>query len=182
MNENVKIMCTCELGYDKGALKKTIENNIFTIYGNLQKNNCIVLRYHGELIDNIDYENYSNDLYISYYFDNYLELVHTVPLAKCCKCVGENYCTVIELEEHTNISFEFHLNTSFSQITPHSQNNMTFKLDIKNNPLEDVLQKCELEETKNLPIAQNDSAIQIKKIINNIKAFFLYIFRKKDVV
>ena len=27
MNENVKPTCICELGYDNGVLKKTIENN-----------------------------------------------------------------------------------------------------------------------------------------------------------
>ena len=32
MNEFVKFECACDLGYNKGALKKTIENNIFTIF------------------------------------------------------------------------------------------------------------------------------------------------------
>ncbi len=36
MNEFVKFECACKLGYDKGALKKTIENNIFTIFRKLK--------------------------------------------------------------------------------------------------------------------------------------------------
>ena len=32
MSENVKFECACDIGYDKGVLKKTVENNIFTIF------------------------------------------------------------------------------------------------------------------------------------------------------
>lgn len=32
MNEFVKFQCACDTGYDNGAIKKTIENNIFTIF------------------------------------------------------------------------------------------------------------------------------------------------------
>ena len=69
MNENINT-CVCNIGFNKGALKKSIENNIFTIFGNISKYSSIVLRYHGELIDNICYEQYNNNLYIKYFFDD----------------------------------------------------------------------------------------------------------------
>lgn len=179
MNENVKITCVCELGCDKGAIKKTIENNVFTVYGNVTKNNCIIIKYHGELIDKIDYTNYENNLYISYYFDNNPETTHTIPLAKCIKCIGENYCSIIDLGEHNNISFKFNLtkNNIIEKSEP-----TDFKLEIKKDLLTDILQKHGLEENTNLPIIQNSCGLQIKKIINSIRALLFSFIRKSDAI
>jgi len=145
MNENVKTPCVCELGCDKGVFKKTIENNVFTIYGNISQNSYIIIRYHGELIDNIDYENYSDNLYISYFFDENKQETRTVSLAKCTKCIGENYCALIELGEHESLTFEFN---SVDAAAEHSelQEKMLFSLEIKRDLLTDVLQKYGIEE------------------------------------
>lgn len=180
MNENVKPMCICDLGYDKGVLKKTIENNIFTIYGNITKRNYIILRYHGELIDNVNFENYTNNLYISYFFDNNNQKKEKLCLAKCTKCIGENYCVLIYLDEYSKINFEFSLTSDIDTIQPEEEP-MSFELNIKNNPLSDMMEKIEKEEVPCLPVAPKDSEIQFKYFINKIKMFFSSMFTKKDV-
>ena len=182
MNENVKVTCSCELGYDKGVLKKTIENNIFTIYGNITKNNYIILRYHGELIDNIDYENYENNLYISYFFDNNKEQTKISPLAKCNKCVGENYCALISLENYNNITFEFYQEKENHEHISDNTEISSFKLDIKNDLLTDILQKYGIEENTKLPVTTKANELPIIKIINSIKDLFLSLFSTKDIV
>ena len=179
MDENVKHKCICELGCDKGALKKTIENNVFTIYGNITKNSYVILRYHGELIDNINHNNYQNDLYISYYFDDKPEK-HILCLAKCSKCVGESYCALIALEDYSKISFEFFQLEQDKHII--GKNETSFSLNIENNTLNDFLKKYGLEENANLPVIEDKHEIQLKKIINNIKSFLLSLFRKADTL
>ena len=181
MNENVKQMCICDLGYDKGVLKKTIENNVFTIYGNITKNNYIILRYHGALIDNVSYENYLDNLYITYFFDNDSKSKETICLAKCNKCVGENYCALIYLGEHDKINFNFSLKDTLENIVTYNDNNMIFELNIKSDPLTDIMNKYEKEEASNLPIAPKDSEIRLKEMINKIKLFFTSIFTKKNI-
>ena len=93
MCENVKSSCSCDVGIDKGVLKKTLENNIFTIYGNLTENNSIVLRYHGLLTDNI-LDN-STTLNIEYCFDSIENDKTSLALDKCAKSLGDCYCANI---------------------------------------------------------------------------------------
>lgn len=182
MNENVKITCACELGYDKGALKKTIENNVFTIYGNLNKNNYIVIRYHGELIDNIMPDNYENNLFVSYYFDGDDKKVQHLPLAKCNKCIGESYCTLISLEEHNNICFYFSLHDNSSSAHDNSfltePEKQIYNLNIFKDPISDIFEKYGLEENTNLPVLEQESNLQIYKFIQTIKSFFTKILKR----
>jgi len=182
MNENVKPVCICELGCDKGALKKTIENNVFTIYGNIIKDNYIILRYHGELIDNIAHNNYQNNLYISYYFDGNINQKQTICLAKCSKCIGESYCTLIHLEKYNNINFSFFLLQEKQSTYLYGNDETSFTLDIGKNTLTDFLQKYDIEENSNLPIMNKSNNLQIKKIINNIKNFFLSLINKAGTI
>ena len=175
MNENVKVSCVCARGYDKGVLKKTIENNIFTVYGNLNKNSYILLRYHGQLIDNIDYNNYTNNLYISYFFDGNKENISNSTLAKCEHSVGENYCALISLDEHDCIDFQFYLRSE-------NEDNIcseatTFKLDIQIDPLENLIQKHGLADITALPVSQEENEIKFKKILNSIKKIFSSLFK-----
>lgn len=174
MDNNVNSSCICELGYEKGVLKKTIENNIFTIYGNINKSNYIVLRYHGQLIDSIDHNNYKNNLYISYYFDDNINQNHVVSLAKCSKCIGENYCTLISLENYNSISFNFFMLPEGKDNSSCYTEETSFTLPITENPLTNILQKYGIEDNNNLPITTNDKQIQIKfkKLISWIKQLF----------
>lgn len=176
MNKNENSSCICEQGYDKGALIKTIENNVFTIYGNIVKNNHIVLRYHGKLIDSIDHNNYTNNLYISYYFNGNSTATNTIVLAKCNKCIGENYCALIPLEEHNSISFNFFVDKSSSTETEET----SFNLNITKDPLMSVLEKYGIEENMSLPVCEQPKQMQIKKIISAIKNFFISFLKKDD--
>lgn len=169
MNENVKINCSCDTGFDKGAYKKTIENNIFTIFGSLYKESSIVFRYHGILTDKLSKESYNEDLFIEFFFDGNKEDTKTLPLHICTKCSGECYCACIDLEEYNEISFCFK-----NKEDVYDKNNENFyNLKILKNPLDDVMQKYGFEKNKNLPIKNEDNKISIlNKIFNGILKLF----------
>lgn len=173
MNENVNNSCICTIGYDKGAFKKQVENNIFTIFGNISKNNTIVLRYHGELIDNICYEQYENNLYIKYFFDDDKNALNKVNLAKCTKCIGENYCTLIELENHNKITFSFCTAQDLEK-----EGLMSFNLNISEDLLSSFVNKYEEKTSENLPVLENKHEIKLKNIIQTIKDYFIILKRK----
>lgn len=175
MNKNVNNSCICELGYNKGAFRKTIENNIFTVFGNISKNNSIVLRYHGELIDSICYEKYENNLYIKYYFDDDKNNIFKENLAKCAKCIGENYCILIDLCNNSKITFSFCLEEDLEK-----DDLMSFNLNIQNDLLSSFIDKydCDcanISSNSNLPVLKTKSDLKIKKIIQILKNYFMMI-------
>lgn len=177
MNENVNNSCICGIAYTNGVFKKTIENNIFTIFGNICKNNNIILRYHGELIDNICYEQYGNNLYIKYFFDDDKSTTTSLNLAKCTKCVGENYCMLLALDNHSKITFSFCLKEDLGK-----ENLMSFNLNIKEDILTNFINKYSEDETTainyNLPVLENKHTINFKKILQGIKEYLLSIKKK----
>ncbi len=173
MNKNANNTCICNLAFDKCAIKKTIENNIFTIYGNISKNSSIVLRYHGELIDSICYEKYENNLYIKYFFDDDKTSINYKCLAKCTKCIGENYCALIDLENHEKITFYF---CSQDNIT--SEDLMSFNLNISENLLSSFISRYEDRINENLPVVESKKELRIKSIIQTIKDYFILLKKK----
>ena len=175
MNEFVKFDCACSIGYDKGALKKTLENNIFTIFGNLNQKNSIVIRYHGTLTEK-DTTN-STAFSMFFYFDDLENDKKTINLQKCTKCAGDCYCATIDLDMHNIINFgffdennEYELNSSFP-----------FKLSIKSEPISDLMQRYGFEQNTNLPVCDNskDKLFSVDTIFNRIKSFLYKLFPKK---
>ena len=55
--ENKQRMCCCNEAVKKGIYTKSLENNNFSIYGNLMHGRSILLNYHGKLIKNNDITN-----------------------------------------------------------------------------------------------------------------------------
>ena len=173
MNENVNTTCICNSACDKCIIKKTIENNIFTIFGNISKNNNIVLRYHGELIDSICYEKYENNLYIKYFFDDDKLNTKRQCLGKCTKCVGENYCTLIDLDTHKKITFSFCTKDNIDK-----EDLMSFNLTISEDLVSSIIDKYDDKPNENLPVVESKKELKIKNILQIIKDYFTLLKRK----
>ena len=166
MCENVKQPCSCDEGYDKGVLKKTIENNIFTIFGNLSWDNSIVIRYHGILQE----KDNSLPIRCFYTFDIKTNPQKEMALTKCTKSIGECYCLTIDLEKHSKIFFGFKdANNSVEQ-----NGNEMFELNILKDPISDIMQRYGFEQNKNLPVCNKNR----DKCFSFLKAFFKKIFEK----
>ena len=173
MCENVNLKCACDEGYDKGVLKKTIENNIFTIYGHLNQKNTIVVRYHGELTNNE--LNETKEFNIFYYFDNMKQNTKTIKLQKCTKCIGECYCCTLDLDSYRSLHFGFFDNYGNYELSC----NTIITLDIAPDPISSLMQRYGFEENTNLPTYEknNDNLFAFKSIFNSIKLFFNNIFK-----
>lgn len=174
MNEFVKFECACEAGYDKGALKKTIENNIFTIFGNLNQKNSIVIRYHGKLTEK-DNDN-STAFNIFYYFDEAENDKKTIKLCKCTKCIGECYCVTIDLDMNHFLHFGFFDENNKYELN----NNNAFKLEIAPDPISNIMQRYGFEQNTNLPTCNEnkDKIFVFENILNSIKLFLVNLLKK----
>lgn len=168
MNEFVNFECACNLGYDKGALKKTIENNIFTVFGNLNQKNTIVIRYHGELTGKE--KNNSTEFSLFYFFDNLENEKKIIKLRKCTKCSGDCYCATIDLDMYHTLNFGFLDNETNYELN----NNIPFKLNILPDPISNIMQRYGFEQNTLLPtIDKNQNNIfSFENILNRIKLFF----------
>lgn len=174
MNEFVKFECACDLGYDKGALKKTLENNIFTIFGNLNQKNAIVIRYHGILTEN-DTDN-STAFNMFYYFDELKNDKKIIKLHKCTKCAGECYCATIDLDIYHSLNFGF-----FDENNKYEINvDKPFKLNISPDPISNLMQRYGFEQNTNLPTYEEnkDKIFAFENILSVIKNFFSNLLRK----
>ncbi len=177
MNEFVKLECACDAGYDKGAVKKTLENNIFSIFGNLNQKSTIIVRYHGMLTEHSCDENRKFNIY--YYFDNDLNTKKIVELKKCCKCIGDCYCASINLDMNHLLNFGFFDDNNNYEIV----GDKDFELTITPEPISALMQRYGFEDNIYLPTCDNtvDTLLTWPKILNHIKAFFNK-FLKKFVV
>lgn len=175
MSENVKFECACDTGYDKGVLKKTLENNIFTIFGNLNEKNSIVIRYHGVLTENI-LEN-SPTFNMFFYFDESENDKKTIKLQKCTKCPGDCYCATIELGCHHSLSFGFSDENNNYELN----NDKAFKLNINPDPISNLMQRYGFEQNSNLPTCETNKykMFSCDNILNIIKKLFSNIFKNK---
>ena len=166
MCENVKLSCSCDLGYDKGVLKKTIENSIFTIFGNVYNDSSIVIRYHGYLTD----VEGSKDFSVTYCFDDENNDKKTIPLTKCTKCDGECYCAVIDLEKYTKLYFSFE--DKFKNTDKNGDK--MFELNIAKDPISSIMQRYGFEKNENLPVKKevdNKKINCFQNIFDSIKYF-----------
>ena len=174
MNEFVKFECACDQGYDKGALKKTIENNIFTIFGNLNQRNSIVIRYHGILTEN--YTDDSTTFSMFYYFDEATTDKKIVKLQKCTKCAGDCFCATIDLDSNHSLNFGFLDENNNYELN----NNIPFKLEIASDPISDIMQRYGFEKNINLPTCEGntDKIFLFQSILSVIKDLFNNLFKK----
>ena len=175
MSENVKFDCACDTGYDKGVLKKTLENNIFTIFGNLNERNSIVIRYHGVLTENI-LEN-SPKFNMFFYFDEAENDKKIITLQKCAKCLGDCYCATIDLDNHHSLNFGFSDENNNYELNNHKP----FRLNIDPDPISDLMQRYGFEQNSNLPTCgtNKEKMFTSDNILNIIKKFFANIFKSK---
>jgi len=109
--ENKQRICCCNDAIKKGIYTKSLENNNFSIYGNLMHGKSILLNYHGKLIKNNDivYDDKSKipNVYLYYCFDNNWNDKKIVNMNVCNKNGKLSYCSIIDIPENENINIAF---------------------------------------------------------------------------
>lgn len=182
MSNVVDFHCTCEEGCNKGAFKKNVEDEKFTIFGNLNKNNCMILRYHGELVkpnEDADLEK-PKEIYMYYTFDNNWQDKHHVQMSKCLIGRNHEFCINIDLEQHSLISFGFYNNYGKFDIKDDST---TYCFNIGNDIISDIMKRYGLEDNKELPAVVEYKVsymMSTESTLVRIKNFFKSLFHVKD--
>lgn len=178
MNEFGNFECACNAGYDKGALKKTIENNIFSIFGNLNQKKSIVIRYHGLLTEKED--NDSTEFNMFYFFDNLENNKKTIKLHKCSKCLGDCYCATIDLDMYHTLNFGFLDSNGNYELN----GTTSFKLNILPDPISNIMQRYGFEQNTALPTLEKkkNNIFTLENILNSIKLFFTNCFKGHSCV
>ena len=109
--ENKQRNCCCNDAVKKGIYTKSLENDNFSIYGNLMHGRSILLNYHGKLIKNNDIttddKSKAPNIYLYYCFDNNWNDKKIVNMNVCNKNSNLNYCAIIDIPENENINIAF---------------------------------------------------------------------------
>lgn len=110
-DENKHRNCCCSEAVKKGIYTKSLENDSFSIYGNLMHGRNILLNYHGKLIKNNDITNDNKssapNIYLYYCFDNNWNDKKIVNMNVCNKDSKLSYCSIIDIPENENINIAF---------------------------------------------------------------------------
>lgn len=107
-DENPKRICYCNDAIKEGIYTKAIENESFSIYGNLIQGKNILINYNGNLTKNYTSENKIPNLYLYYCFDNDWENKKIINMSVCKQKNALSYCFIINLPtDHTNINIAF---------------------------------------------------------------------------
>lgn len=110
--ENKERFCCCSEAAKKGIYVKSLENDNFSIYGNLMHNRSILLNYHGKLINSFNKLDYNKskipNIYLYYCFDNNWNDKKIINMNVCNSNTYElSYCTIIDIPENENINIAF---------------------------------------------------------------------------
>lgn len=173
MKENEVEKCYCELGFEKGAIKKSCEFENFSIFGNLMKKNTIVIRYNGCLTKT--HLNKSHKIILYYVFNNEWTNKQEIEL-KPCLHEKDSFCATIDLRDNMCITFGFY--NSNGEYDKNLAN--SYSLKIANNTIDDIMKRYGIEENHELPVTLKDTKnmSRISSIFSKIKGLITNIYSK----
>lgn len=110
-DENKQRICCCTEAVKKGIYEKSLNNDNFSIYGNLMHGKSVLINYHGKLIKNNDITNDDKskapNIYLYYCFDNNWKERKIMNMNVCNKGNEISYCSIIDIPENENINIAF---------------------------------------------------------------------------
>ncbi len=151
--------CRCKEGFDCGALKKSFEFEDFCIFGNIMKNNTLVIRYNGHL-------KFKDNVKMYWVFNNDWNNIHTSYMS-ICDYDKNSYCALLHITEELNVSIGFYTDTTSDSIS--QAKSCSFK--ISQNTIDDIMKRYNFEPNEALPIIQkeNKHMNKLENLFNKIK-------------
>lgn len=104
MNDTNQCYCTEYIEKDD-MLKLSFENEVYSIYGKLNKGEKIILKYFGKLIP--DDEPVDKQIFLNYGYGNLWADKSILEMKPCCYSDKKCYCIEIELTNVENLFFCF---------------------------------------------------------------------------
>lgn len=183
--ENKQRMCCCNEAVKKGIYTKSLENDNFSIYGNLMHGRSILLNYHGKLIQNNDITNDDKlkapNIYLYYCFDNNWNDKKIVNMNVCNKNSKLSYCTIIDVPENENINIAFTNDADKWDVTEKG----TYYLKIYPDIEKAILRRYNLDGAPPIIISENLPAKPMslfKKIKERTYTFFTTLKARLSVI
>lgn len=157
--------CRCKEGFDSGAMKKSIEFENFSIFGNIMKNNTIVVRYNGHL-------KFNSNVKMYWVFNNDWDNIQSASMS-ICDYDKNSYCAILELKDEFSISIGFCTDNTTDAIS--QANSYTFK--IAQNTIDDIMKRYNFETNEALPtVTEKKNIHKLENIFNKIKEIISQFF------
>lgn len=157
--------CRCKEGFDSGAMKKSIEFENFCIFGNIMKNNTIVVRYNGHL-------KFDSNVKMYWVFNNDWEHIHTTNMS-VCDYDKNSYCSILDLKDEFSISIGFCTENTAQTMTQAS----SYSFKIAQNTIDDIMKRYNFEANEALPtVTEKKNIHKLGSIFNKIKEFISQMF------
>lgn len=183
--ENKQRICCCNEAVKKGIYAKSLENDNFSIYGNLMHGRSVLLNYHGKLIKNNDITNDEKskapNIYLYYCFDNNWNDKKIVNMNVCNKNSKLSYCAIIDIPESENINIAFTDDCDNWDVTEKG----TYCLKLYHDVEKAILKRYNLDGTPPAIISENLPIKPInifKKLKEKTYAFFAIIKTKLTIL
>lgn len=103
--ENEKTCCCMKALESKETLKLSFENEVYSIFGNLNKGEKIIIKYFGDLCANEELED--KKILLNYGYGNLWSDKNVIEMTSCCHNDKNCYCTELELINNDNLFFCF---------------------------------------------------------------------------
>lgn len=158
--------CRCSEGFKNGAMKKSFEFENFCIFGNIMKNNTLVIRYNGHL-------KFKDNIKLYWVFNNDWNNIHMTSMS-LCDYDKNSYCTLLNIKDELSLSIGFCTDNNFDTISQAT----SYSFKISQNTIDDIMKRYNFEPNEELPTIQEDSKHMNKlgNVFNKIKEMILAIF------
>lgn len=142
MNNN---LCFCiDVLHSSENFKLNYENDVYSIYGDINKNNTVLIKYHGYLIPNNELD--SKKIFINYGYGNFWAEKDVKEMNMCKNSEKASYCLLLDLANaetfnfcfmdssnnwdlNENTSYHFNIDESLTSISKTELNNSLLKKD-----------------------------------------------------
>lgn len=158
--------CRCDEGFKSGAMKKSFEFENFCIFGNIMKNNTLVIRYNGHL-------KFNNTVKMYWVFDNDWNNVHITNM-NVCDYDKNSYCALLNITDELSLSVGFCTDNNLNAIS--QADSYSFK--ISQNTIDDIMKRYNFEPNEALPTLQEKSnhMNKLETIFSKIREMISSIF------
>ena len=103
--ENEKT-CSCKIALEtEESLKLSFKNEVYSIFGNLNKGEKIIIKYFGNLCINDEIED--RKILLNYGYGNLWSDKNVIEMTSCCHSEKKCYCAELNLTNNDNLFFCF---------------------------------------------------------------------------
>lgn len=158
--------CSCIEYLEKdNTLKLAFSNETYSIYGNLNKGEKIILKYFGRLISDDEFD--ETKILLNYGYGNLWEEKNVSEMNLCYHSDIKCYCTILELTNTENLFFCFMSNNNWDL-----NNNSSYMINI-DTPITVLTKK-----SVNIMIPEDEYTSSTNRFLKNLTNKLIHFFER----